>query len=229
MAERKTLAELVLEERLASPDAVSKAERRAQFEGGSLALLLIDAGVPEVALVAALRRRLRLPVVEVSSEPIDPEAIAQVPRELALRHLVLPLEIQRTGGRPVLRVAMANPLDEDAHVDLEYATGCRIEIAIATASAIAEALAYHYRGSVTKVIRENLPDPALAMPSDGVTDPVAAGFGPAGHTAPYHNIESEATDEVRIRALVNLLVQRGLLDEDEWSEEIRRILKERSR
>lgn len=109
MAEQISLADLVLEERLAEPSVVAAAVRRAR-EGVPLALALSDAGVPEVGLAAALRRRLGLPVVELANEPVNPEALAEVTAELAARHLCIPLEVGESHGRKVLRLAMANPL-----------------------------------------------------------------------------------------------------------------------
>jgi Type II secretion system (T2SS), protein E, N-terminal domain len=176
-------------------------------------------------MAAALRSRLGLPVVEVGIEPVDPDALAEVTRELAARHLVIPLELTRTHGRKVLRVAMANPLDLDAIEDLAYASNARIEPAIATPSAIVEALAYHYRTSVTKVLREA--PGARALVEESTSPNLRASPGPdAPETAPYHRVADEASVELRLTALLNLLIARGILDEDALHEEIRRLMKD---
>ncbi len=230
MTDLKGLSELVLEEKLAGADVVAAAEQQAQSEGLHLALALTEAGrVPEMALVAALRRRLRLPLVEVSSESVDPEAISAVPREVALRHLILPLEVKRQAGRLILRAALADPLDNEAIADVEYVAHCRLELVIAPPSAIVEALSYHYRGSPTKVIRQN---PAASEPArvPGI-DPGHPGLKTdpgVTRTAPYHRIEDEAPLELRLRALLDLLIAREIIDEDDYLEEIRRLMKERA-
>ncbi len=223
MAERISLADLVLEERLAEPAVVAAAVRRAR-EGVPLALALSDAGVPEVGLAAALRRRLGLPVVELANEPVDPEALAEVTAELAARHLCIPLEVGESHGRKVLRLAMANPLDLDAVHDVAFATAARIDVVIAMPSAVLEALANRYRMSVTKVLRVEAPAPS----QDDPTSPGRAAVPPP-HTQPYHRVADEASVELRLRALLNLLVDRGLLDEDAYHEEVRRLMKDAAR
>jgi len=219
VSERLSLAALVLEERLAEPAAVHAAIRRSR-EGVPLALALTDEGVAEVALAAALRRRLGLPLVEIAAEPVDPEALAEITAELAARHMVIPLEVTHA-PRKTLRIAMANPLDEEAARDVAYATGARVDIAIATPSAIVEALAYLYRTSVTKVMRE----PGEPQMPDEPTSPQQPAM-PAPATAPYHRVADEASIELRLAALLNVLIERGIVDETGYTEEVRRLMKE---
>lgn len=91
-------------------------------------------------------------------------------------------------------------------------------------SAVLEALANRYRMSVTKVLRVEAPAPS----QDNPTSPGRAAVR-APHTAPYHRVADEASVELRLRALLNLLVNRGLLDEDAYHEEVRRLMKDAAR
>jgi hypothetical protein len=49
----------------------------------------------------------------------------------------------------------------------------------------------------------------------------------APSTQPYHQIEDEAPIELRLRALVQLLEEKGVLTYDEWLERIRQLLQPR--
>ena len=50
---------------------------------------------------------------------------------------------------------------------------------------------------------------------------------PEVSTQPFHRLDDEAPIELRLRALVQLLAEKGLLGEDEWLERIRLLLRER--
>ena len=68
------------------------------------------------------------------------EAIRLVPAYLVKNHRCLP--ISKDGKR--LRVAMENPLDLIAIEDIELATGCTVEPAVATSDAITSAIERFY-------------------------------------------------------------------------------------
>lgn len=80
--------------------------------------------------VDAMARRFKLPVAHLSSATA--QAIALVPERWARRFRVLPL----TATERELVIATADPLDVDCERTLGFATGRRIRLAVADASAI---------------------------------------------------------------------------------------------
>src|SRR5262249_28272427 len=137
----------------------------------------------------------------------------EVPFDLADQRRVLPLVIERSDDhRRVIRVAMADPLDFDATEEIEMSTGCRVEPLVGRVSEIADAVMRYYRGIITKMIPRRAP-----FGGPGGNEPT---------TQPHHVIAEEATAELGLRALVDLLAERGLVDRDAWQEAVRRLVKE---
>lgn len=91
-------------------------------------------------IAAALAAQLSLPFVEKLEAMATTEAIRLVPAYLVKNHRCLP--ISKDGKR--LRVAMENPLDLIAIEDIELATGCTVEPAVATSDAITSAIERFY-------------------------------------------------------------------------------------
>jgi hypothetical protein len=223
MLGRTTLKELLGEAGLIDPATVGSADERARRRRVSLAVqLLEDHTLDAVALLDFLRQHVEVPEVELGRMVVEEDAVREVAHDLAERRCLLPLSLERHVGRSVIRVAMADPLDQSALEEIEYSTGCRVEPALGLASEIAGAVAKHYRGIVTKLIPRI---PAPGQRRDDAPEGVATTGGM--RTEPSHRLEDEASCELKVRALVNVLARRGLLGEDEFVEEIRDLLKQR--
>jgi len=215
---------------------VAEAQAHARRTGQPLVAALVHiAHVSDAALARMLARRLDL-VLETSLEP-DGDALRELAHDVAERHRLLPLTIELpadAAGARLLRVAMADPTDHEALALIEASTGCRIEPVLAALGVLEDAIARGYRGFVTEVIPR-----AETEPSPGPPQPPAPReprnterlpFGaeiPEVSTQPFHRIEDEAPLELRLRALVQLLAEKGLLGEDEWLERIRLLLQQR--
>ncbi|HEY3355161.1 MAG TPA: hypothetical protein VGQ83_18050 [Polyangia bacterium] len=229
MPAHRSLRDLLLEEGLADASTVETGERTARRLGCSFAAALLEERLIEPGeLLELLRRRLKLPEVDLDRIVVEPEAVQEVPLTLAEHHRLLPLGLERRGGRPVIRVAMADPLDAAAIEEVEFTSGCRVEPVLALATDIAAAVKRHYHGVVTKVMREAPAheEPALA-PSPHPAEPEPA-RRPTLHTQPAHRLEDEAPPEMRVRALLNVLISRGLLSEEDYLEELSVLLSLRS-
>lgn len=126
----------------------------------------------------------------------------------------------------MIRVAMADPLDFDATEEIEMSTGCSVEPVVGRVGEIGEAVSRYYRRVITKMIPRR--------PVFGATVPTGT---PAAHkpettnaptTQPHHNVADEAPPELGLRALVDLLVERGVVNREAWQEALRRLMKERA-
>jgi type IV pilus assembly protein PilB len=97
--------------------------------------------IAEKDLARLLAQTLRLPLVDLSSFPLDLEITRAVKEGIAAKYEVVPLRIEEH----TIEVATANPLDLDALRAVEFALGRRAQVAVATRQDVREALTHAYR------------------------------------------------------------------------------------
>jgi hypothetical protein len=226
---RPTLGDLLLEERLIDAQTLRIARRNARRDGVGLCRTLVEERhITDTALADLVARRLKLPRVDLEREPIDEDAVREVGMELAEARRLLPLSVDRTTQPRTIRVAMADPLDLDALDEIELSTGCDVVPVVAPVGALADAIARAYRGVITKMIPRR---PSSFDTGEHRTQPIAR-MVPAHvnleRTQPNHQIADEADTEVRLEALVELLVERGVVERDAVDAAIRRVLRRRA-
>jgi type IV pilus assembly protein PilB len=103
-------------------------------------VLVEERRVSEEALAQALAARLNLLTVRIESLDIQPAALKAVSGTLARKHICLPISVD--GRRMVL--AMANPLDEQAKRDVQFASNRRVEPVVACRSDILIGIEKYY-------------------------------------------------------------------------------------
>jgi len=125
--------------------------------------------IDEEELAFQLAQRLRIPYLNLATSVLDPEVVALIREDLATRYQVVALS---EDGQTLI-VAAANPLDRDAVRAVEFATGRRIRVVLATASAIADALAraYHFDATLGAYL-QNVPG-EMEVPITTIEDDVA--------------------------------------------------------
>ncbi len=163
----KRLAEIVIDAKLAGREQVVRAARLAEEQRIPLiAALVRNDGIDELALVAAIRRQVRVPLIDPALVEHDPEALRELPQEVCRRLGVMPLVISSydTGSR-VLQLAMADPTDTMAVAEVEHITGCHVENHLMPLSAIEELVQKAYRAFVTEVMRRERIEGAQPVPT----------------------------------------------------------------
>ncbi len=252
----KPLAEIVLEEGLATAASVERAAVAADRDGTPLVCALVrECGIDEVALLAALRRHVRVATGDPATVAPEPEAVRELQRDVCRRQRVAPLSVSSYGGGGgrVLRLAMADPTDAVAVAEVEHVTGCQVEPVLMTVSAVEELVEKTYRALVTEVIKrgggagelhavasragetgsfELRADAADSERADGRSaprpPPGGVGRRPGADgpvTIPFHKLSDEADVETRLRALVNVLLARRLVTDDELEDEVRQLMR----
>src|SRR5262249_31511939 len=91
-----------------------------------------------------------LPSIDLSSFEIDPEAVKLIPRQVCVKHVVIP--VSRAGKNLV--VAFADPSNIYVKDDLSLLTRMKIEVVVASEQAIHNAIERYYGGGATNI--ENL-------------------------------------------------------------------------
>jgi hypothetical protein len=238
---QKNLADIAVEAGLVSRSDAARARRLADERGMPLVSALVrEIGCDELTLVGALRRILRVPLVDPASVRPDPDALREVPRDVCRRLKVLPIALSAdSSGVRVMRLAMADPTDGSAIAEVEHLTTCELDITALPLSAIEELTETGYRGMTTEVVlRARRPfgegvmthTPLIAvLPSlgDAGADGAADGLD-APATVPHHSVADEADVALRVRALVQVLVGKGILREEEYDDAVRDLLKRRA-
>jgi hypothetical protein len=218
---RRTIEDVLVEAGLIDEARLRHVRRYARHNGVCLACAAVQiGGITEEALASTLAQALHLSRVDLKAETIDDDAVREVPHDLAEARRLLPLGIDRAAR--VIRVAMADPLDFDATEEIEMSTGCTVEAVVGRVGEIGDAVSRYYRGVITKMI----PRRPVFGAAAATGTPAAKAADPT--TQPHHNVADEAPPELALRALVDLLVDKGVLDREVWLEALRRLIKERA-
>jgi type IV pilus assembly protein PilB len=96
--------------------------------------------VEERYLQSAASDEHGVPFVDLSEIEIDPEVIATIPKDLAEKYTVLP--VNKVGK--TLVIAMYDPTNVYAIDELHFWTGLTIEVVVATREAIVAAIRLYY-------------------------------------------------------------------------------------
>jgi hypothetical protein len=223
----KTLAEIAIEAGLVTKVGAAKAGRLSDERKEPLVVILIrELGLDEVALIGALRKQTRVPLLDPATVLVDPEALRLVPRDSCARLRVLPISVMFDGKTRVLRVAMADPTDTAAILELEVIANCEIEVTALPLSAIEELVDKGYKQFSTAVTprpgRPSLGDNLSGkhrMPLERDTEKETSVTAqiPLSALRPPPQIDLET----RVIALCQLLVAKGLVTEAELAEAIK--------
>jgi type IV pilus assembly protein PilB len=135
------IGELLVRENLISTEQLREAQSDQRSSGKRLAYSLTKLGIlAERELSDFLSRQYGVPPISLDEYEIDEETLALVPKEVALKHLCIP--VQKAGGS--LIVAMSDPTNIYAIDDLKFLTGLNIEPVVSTDTAIEAAIERSY-------------------------------------------------------------------------------------
>jgi hypothetical protein len=232
----KTLAQIAVDAGLLSRADVGRAEQLADEKRVPLVVALIrEMGVDEVALVGAFRRELRMLSVDPRAVKPETDALREVSRDLCKRLRVVPL---RVSGPPEdekeIWLAMADPTDMGSIAEVERVTGGVVDPALLPLSAIDELIDRGYKELNTQVVKRQGAGKGGKVFGGNVTvhtKPHARVDGDDtqdhSRTVPFHQIADEADVETRVAALVKVLIDKGVIREDDYEAAIRDLLRRR--
>jgi hypothetical protein len=221
----KTLAEIAIEAGLVTKDSAVKAGRIAATRQQPLVHVLIrELGVDEVALIAALRKQTRVPLIDPADIEVDPEALRLVAKDVCARLRVLPLSVSHDGTTKVLRIAMADPTDTSAILELEQLAACEIEVTALPLSAIEELVDKGYKSFSTAVVKRG--DGLFVTRRPTRTGPIRVASELESETSVTAQIPlsslMESDIDAKFAALCALLVKKGVVSEAELAETLKK-------
>ena len=158
----RILGQLLVEAGCLTSAALEEVLGAARTRGERIGEALVRAGLASGEDVAkALSIQLGLPY---APPPLaaDREALEAVRPELVKAHALLPLSVTAR----TLRAAMADPLDLAAVDDLQFQSGRRVDVVVASPDAVAEGILAHYGDDFVELV-EALPQELRAT---GVSD-----------------------------------------------------------
>src|SRR5712691_7077693 len=191
------IGELLLKEKLITPDQLQQALNQQKSNGGKLGYNLVKMGfVKDEQITALLSKQYGVPAINLAQFKIDLTIVKLVPTETARKYQIIPLS--RSGS--TLTIAMTDPTNVFAMDDIKFMTGYTVEPVVASEVAITDAIEKYY-------------------PS-GKGTPAAAG-GKAGK--PGAPVTGGSTLEMASRGLEELQASLGGADDVEVLEELQEI------
>jgi type IV pilus assembly protein PilB len=183
------LGELLVRENLISVQQLRKAQQEQQKTGTRIGTALIKTGaIEESKLTDFLSKQYGVPAINLRDFDIDPDIIKLVPKDVAEKHLVIP--VNRAG--PSLIVAMCDPSNIYAVDDLKFLTGYNIESVVASEPSIRDAIERYYaeKGpSLEEIVGEVADDVEVSRDQAEDVDDIA-----------------KAADDAPVVKLVNLIL-----------------------
>src|ERR671934_2691097 len=135
------IGELLLKEKLITPEQLQQALTQQKANGGKLGFNLVKMGfVKDDQITALLSKQYGVPSINLAQFKLDPTIIKLVPNETARKYQIIPLS--RSGS--TLTIAMTDPTNVFAMDDIKFMTGYTVEPVVASEVAITDAIDKYY-------------------------------------------------------------------------------------
>src|SRR2546430_4170045 len=135
------IGELLLKEKLITPEQLQQALNHQKANGGKLGYNLVKMGfVKDEQVTALLSKQYGVPAINLAQFKIDPTIVKLVPTETARKYQIIPLS--RSGS--TLTIAMTDPTNVFAMDDIKFMTGYTVEPVVASEVAITDAIEKYY-------------------------------------------------------------------------------------
>jgi hypothetical protein len=235
MQSKLKIGELLVEAGVIDAAQLTAALGEQRQWGERLGMTLVRMGMlDEDTLVQTLASQLKMPVVKLGGKRVNPDVLARVPHELAMKARCIPLLVNDEGGQQVLYLGMEDPSNLDALDEIGFRLGGVVKPVLVAPSELDEALERHGRWG-----EEGEPEGVDASGPVGNE----AGFGDEGFGEGFAvspldcEMEAEApaaqnktpdavSQAAILRALSQLLVEKGIITRDEFVERVRAAMRE---
>ncbi len=110
-------------------------------KGGLIGEILVEMGfTKEEDICHALTSQYGFPYLPLANYDIDAGVIEIIPGRVAKQYLVIPVDKVKN----ILTIAMSNPLNVNAIEDVEFLSGCNVQIFVSTSSDVKKAIEKYY-------------------------------------------------------------------------------------
>lgn len=165
MGKQDTIVSFLLDENILDKNAIEELLSEQEQSGKSFINMLKTRGlVSKDQLTKLVAVTNGIEFVTLSSDMIDPMVVRLVPYEIARKHNLIPIRIEKDG----LLVAMSSPMNLSVRDMIATKTGYRVIPVAATDEAVRTVISYHF--SVESVTKQDI----VKMRMKGSNDDVAA-------------------------------------------------------
>jgi type IV pilus assembly protein PilB len=135
------MGELLVRDNLISAEQLKQARADANAKGSRLGSEITQLGfLEESELTEFVAKQYGVPSINLDEFDVDPEVVALIPEDVALKHNVVP--VNRAGS--TLIVATADPSNIYALDDIKFLTGYNIQAVVASEEAIKRGIEKYY-------------------------------------------------------------------------------------
>ena len=229
MSQRPRLGELLVDAGVIGEEQLAQALSRQQQNPLRLGKTLLQMqALDEETLTRTLARQLSVPVAWLRGKRIRGELLELVPRELIERHRCLPVQLDDRGEKTLL-LAMEDPSDIAAIDAIATSTGLAVRPVLAAPSELDDAIARHFEidpgDSLSQVefVDDEDSRPDLLSIENKAPAPTVHALPPLQAMSPPAASQPEATavaDDLVLRALTQLLVEKGVFTREELIERL---------
>jgi type IV pilus assembly protein PilB len=232
MGEKPKLGELLVQAGAIDEAQLKSALGEQRQWGRPLGMTLVRMGfLEEDTLVQTLASQLKMPVVKLTGKQVSPEVLERLPVELAEKHRCIPLLVNDEGGQAVLYLGMENPVDLEAIDDISFRLSEKVRPVLVAPTELEEALQRHYHWAS---YAGGAPDSPAA--ADGEPEVVEKPSEDAPVVSPSladspsvegdHAKQAAVPAEAILRALTQLLVEKGVITRNELVARVSAVMRE---
>ena len=196
---KKTIGELLVQEKVITTDQLAKAKKRlSQSKGLSLTEALVNYGVlQESEMTKFLSKHHRVPAIDLNVFEIDRNAIKLVPRTFCEKNLIIPVQKAERS----LVVAFADPSNVYVKDDLSLLTKCKIEVVVAPESSVKSAIDRYYgQQSVLKNLTTEIEEQEGAFDAESLNIDAIGGKGDLESEPIVKFVNALLTESIQMRA-----------------------------
>lgn len=213
---RVRLGELLVKASIITEDQLTAALQEQKTWGGKLGEILVRMNfVSEDVFVRALSKQLGLQRAELGRE-IPPEILSKIPPEMSEEYEILPVALVEDGR--ALAVATADPINMTVLDHVRSVVGMRVVPHVAGATALRSVIA-RLHGSAESDAPMEFISTAEEMSGRIETEDAPPASMSGSRAASGTNPSREAA---ALKALVELLVQKGVISLDEYIARLKR-------
>ena len=153
---KRKIGRILLDQGLVTAEQIKTARILQKTNKKKLGKILIELDyLTEEQLIDALSSQFSFPVVDWKDVCVSPKLTSLVPREVAEKRLIFPLELKQQS----LLLAMADPLDLGTIDYITFRNGLNVRVAVSTEEGIRNAIEMHYGSSnLLDNVLQDIPD-----------------------------------------------------------------------
>ncbi|MCL4469223.1 MAG: hypothetical protein M1591_09865 [Deltaproteobacteria bacterium] len=221
-AQHKKLGELLIEARLINESQLKAALSNQRSYGGRLGSVLVKMGfLKDIDMLKFLSKQLNMQMVDLHKIVVGPNIIDLIPADVAEKYNILPLAIKVISGKPLLYIAMSDPTNLGAIDTIQFTAGYKIQPVLALDSSLIDFINFYYKG-------KEVPKQTIDIPVTQRDEELSAELQQGNirdipvESDPQQQRQEPKEDKLLpfIKALIALLIKKGVFTADEFKESL---------